>query len=71
MSKERLMLMVLAWFHLSGAVFTFGTVWNRIECGPNNFLEPECRAIGRPVASVVAAAFWPLAQSAIAQEGGE
>lgn len=57
---------LLAAFYLAGAIFTFGIAYNRTECPAGGVPCPDLKAS----AALLAGVFWPLALSAIAQEGG-
>ena len=51
--------------YLTGATYAFGQVWSRTECQ----VEAPCR-VERTITTTIAAIFWPIALSAIWQEGG-
>ncbi|MCB5201707.1 hypothetical protein LH464_04340 [Neorhizobium sp. T786] len=61
-------LIALGIAYVCGAVFTFGLVWNRIQCVEKPGL--TCTEV-RVASSLASATGWPLALSAIYQEGGD
>lgn len=58
-----------AGIYAAGAIFTFGVVWNRIECpvGGTGW-EWQCQDDARVISAVLMSVAWPLALSAVAQE---
>lgn len=65
--KKRLLICAAAVYAVAG-IYTFGFIYNRMDC----LTKPttEC-ADYKAAASLLAAVFWPLTISAIAQEGVE
>jgi hypothetical protein len=65
-NAARIGVVILVAAYLGGFVFTFGKMFNRVEC-LSEISCPDYKIAG----SLMAAMFWPLTLSAIAQEGGD
>jgi len=66
---RKVIITIAAVLYAAGAVFTFGVVWNRIECpvGGTGW-EWQCQEDARVLSAVLMSIAWPLALSAVAQE---
>lgn len=64
---KKVLIHLAAALYAGGAIFTFGQVYNRASC-PTGAISDPCPDY-KAASALLAGAFWPLALSAIAQEG--